>query len=91
MLRLVEQHYQAGSKNPRTVSLMCELVIDGGMAMEQQFDGGHETHYQNSPALVNNFDMGGPSNATMNLKNFNSSGPQYPSSIEVIDRNCEQR
>ncbi|KAM3201010.1 hypothetical protein P3L10_033373 [Capsicum annuum] len=56
------------------------------MAMEQQFDGGFETHYQNSPGLVNNFYMGGPSNATMNLKIFNSSGPQYSSSVEAIDR-----
>ncbi|KAM3237131.1 hypothetical protein P3L10_012160 [Capsicum annuum] len=56
------------------------------MAMEQQFDGGFETHYQNSPGLVNNFNMGGPSNATVNLQNFNSSGPQYPSSVEAIDR-----
>ncbi|KAF3671916.1 putative receptor-like protein 12-like [Capsicum annuum] len=57
------------------------------MAMEQQFDGWFETHYQNSPGLVNNFDTGGPSNGTMNLKNFNSSGPQYPSSVEAIDSN----
>ncbi|KAM3219867.1 hypothetical protein P3L10_024398 [Capsicum annuum] len=63
------------------------LNIDSSrMAMEQQFDGGFETHYQNSPELVNNFDMGGPSSATMNLKNFNSSGPQYPSSVEAINR-----
>ncbi|KAM3263586.1 hypothetical protein P3L10_000580 [Capsicum annuum] len=56
------------------------------MTMKQQFDDGFETHDQNSPRLVNYFDMGGPSNAFMNLKFFNSSGPQYPSFVEAIDR-----
>ncbi|KAM3236340.1 hypothetical protein P3L10_016377 [Capsicum annuum] len=56
------------------------------MAVEQQFDGEFETHYRNSPGLVNNFDMGGTGNATMNLENVNSSGPQYSSSVEAIDR-----
>ncbi|KAM3247016.1 hypothetical protein P3L10_008783 [Capsicum annuum] len=59
------------------------------MAMEQQFDGRFETYYQNSLELVNNFDMGGPNNAFMSLKFFNSSGPQYPSLVEAIDRYCE--
>ncbi|KAF3627433.1 hypothetical protein FXO38_28768 [Capsicum annuum] len=56
------------------------------MAMEQQFDGGFETHYQNSFEIMNNFDMGGSSNTSMTLENFNSSDPQYPSSMEAIDR-----
>ncbi|KAF3668588.1 hypothetical protein FXO37_09467 [Capsicum annuum] len=68
------------------------LNIDSSrMAIEQQFDGEFETNYQNSPELVNNFDMKGPNNASMNLKSSNSSGPQYPSSVETIERfnDCE--
>ncbi|KAM3231632.1 hypothetical protein P3L10_016991 [Capsicum annuum] len=56
------------------------------MKIEQQFDGGFETHYRNSSGLMNNFDMGGPSNTIINLKIFNSSGQQYLSSPETIDR-----